>query len=110
MTQQLQSSVAFLPVNPNLSPLRNQGRQKLARLNSEDFAQLVVHILLDTKRRQQLSIETGELQCVLGPVLNNMTQCKRRKDRMDFYPSVALRRPHIARLRHIILNRGLVVM
>lgn len=68
MTQQLQSSVAFLPVNPNLSPLRNQGRQKLARLNSEDFAQLVVHILLDTKRRQQLSIQTGELMCVYDSV------------------------------------------
>lgn len=66
MTQQLQSSVAFLPVNPNLSPLRNQGRQKLARLNSEDFAQLVVHILLDTKQRQQLSIQTGKFQCVGG--------------------------------------------
>ena len=70
MTQQLQSSVAFLPVNPNLSPLRNQGRQKLARLNSEDFAQLVVHILLDTKQRQQLSIQTGELPvpCVYDSV------------------------------------------
>ena len=70
MTQQLQSSVAFLPVNPNLSPLRNQGRQKLARLNSEDFAQLVVHILLDTKRRQQLSIQTGEfpVPCVYDSV------------------------------------------
>lgn len=60
MTQQLQSSVAFLPVNPSLSPLRNQGRQKLATLNAEEFAQLVVDILLDTKRRQTLSLETGE--------------------------------------------------
>ena len=59
-TQQLQSSIAFLPVNPTLSPLRNQGRQKLATLNAEEFAQLVIDILLDTKRRQTISVETGE--------------------------------------------------
>lgn len=58
-TQQLHSSVAFLPVNPTLSPLRNQGRQKLATLNAQEFAQLVIDILLDTKRRQALSVETG---------------------------------------------------
>jgi len=59
-TQQLQSSIAFLPVNPTLSPLRNQGRQKLATLNAEEFAQLVIDILLDTKRRQAISMDTGE--------------------------------------------------
>ena len=59
MTQQLSSSVAFLPVNPTLSPLRNQGRQKLATLNAEEFAQLVVDLLIDTKRRQTISFETG---------------------------------------------------
>ena len=58
-TQQLQSSIAFLPVNPTLSPLRNQGRQKLATLNAQDFAQLVIDILLDTKRRQAQSVQTG---------------------------------------------------
>ena len=58
-TQQLQSSIAFLPVNPTLSPLRNQGRQKLATLNAQEFAQLVIDILLDTKRRQALSVNTG---------------------------------------------------
>lgn len=58
-TQQLQSSIAFLPVNPTLSPLRNQGRQKLATLNAQEFAQLVIDILLDTKRRQALSVQTG---------------------------------------------------
>ncbi len=62
-TQQLQSSIAFLPVNPTLSPLRNQGRQKLATLNAQEFAQLVIDLLLDTKRRQALSVNTGE--CVL---------------------------------------------
>ena len=61
MTQQLSSSVAFLPVNPTLSPLRNQGRQKLATLNAEEFAQLVVDLLIDTKRRQTISFETGNV-------------------------------------------------
>ena len=60
MTEQLQSSIAFLPVNPSISPLRNQGRQKLATLDAQAFAQLVVDLLLDTKRRQTLSLETGE--------------------------------------------------
>ena len=60
-TQQLQSSIAFLPVNPTLSPLRNQGRQKLATLNAQEFAQLVIDILLDTKRRQAVSVQTGKL-------------------------------------------------
>ena len=59
-TQQLQSSIAFLPINPTLSPLCNQGRQKLATLNAEEFAQLVIDILLDTKRRQAISMETGK--------------------------------------------------
>ena len=58
-TEQLQSSIAFLPVNPTLSPLRNQGRQKLATLDAQAFAQLVVDLLVDTKRRQNLSLETG---------------------------------------------------
>ena len=60
MTEQLQSSIAFLPVNPSLSPLRNQGRQKLATLDAQAFAQLVVDLLLDTRRRQTLSLESGE--------------------------------------------------
>ena len=54
-TQQQQSSVAFLPVNPFLTPLRNQGRQKLATLDASDFRQLLIDILSDTKRRQTLS-------------------------------------------------------
>ena len=56
----LQDSVAFLPVNPAISPMRNQGRQKLATLDSKEFCQLVTDVLLDTKRRQNLSLETGK--------------------------------------------------
>lgn len=46
-----QTLVPFLPVNPELSTMRNQGRQKLARLNCSEFATLVWDILIDCKRR-----------------------------------------------------------
>ncbi|XP_053097453.1 ARF GTPase-activating protein GIT2b isoform X6 [Pangasianodon hypophthalmus] len=45
--------VPFLPVNPEYSSTRNQGRQKLARFNAHEFATLVIDILTDAKRRQQ---------------------------------------------------------
>ncbi|XP_039218745.1 ARF GTPase-activating protein GIT2 isoform X4 [Crotalus tigris] len=45
--------VPFLPVNPEYSSTRNQGRQKLARFNAHEFATLVIDILGDAKRRQQ---------------------------------------------------------
>lgn len=47
-----QTLVPFLPVNPELSTMRNQGRQKLARLSSEEFATLLWDILHDCQRRQ----------------------------------------------------------
>ncbi|XP_067932077.1 ARF GTPase-activating protein GIT2-like isoform X2 [Watersipora subatra] len=46
-------AVPFLPVNPDFSSTRNQGRQKLARFNAREFATLVIDILSDAKRRQQ---------------------------------------------------------
>ncbi|XP_026859287.2 ARF GTPase-activating protein GIT2b isoform X2 [Electrophorus electricus] len=45
--------VPFLPVNPEYSSTRNQGRQKLARFNAHEFATLVIDILTDARRRQQ---------------------------------------------------------
>ncbi|XP_053542865.1 ARF GTPase-activating protein GIT2b isoform X12 [Ictalurus punctatus] len=45
--------VPFLPVNPEYSSTRNQGRQKLARFNAHEFATLVIDVLTDAKRRQQ---------------------------------------------------------
>ena len=45
-------SVPFLPVNPQLSAVRNQGRQKLARFNAREFATLIIDILNDARRRQ----------------------------------------------------------
>jgi hypothetical protein len=44
--------VPFLPVNPDFSSTRNQGRQKLARFNPREFATLIIDILSDAKRRQ----------------------------------------------------------
>ncbi|XP_013859186.1 ARF GTPase-activating protein GIT2b isoform X3 [Austrofundulus limnaeus] len=43
--------VPFLPVNPEYSSTRNQGRQKLARFSAREFATLVIDILADAKRR-----------------------------------------------------------
>uniref|UniRef100_A0A8C3VFA5 GIT ArfGAP 2 n=1 Tax=Catharus ustulatus TaxID=91951 RepID=A0A8C3VFA5_CATUS len=51
--------VPFLPVNPEYSSTRNQGRQKLARFNAHEFATLVIDILSDAKRRQQGNSLTG---------------------------------------------------
>ncbi|XP_076855224.1 ARF GTPase-activating protein GIT2a isoform X2 [Brachyhypopomus gauderio] len=44
--------VPFLPVNPEYSSTRNQGRQKLARFNAHEFATLIIDILSDARRRQ----------------------------------------------------------
>ncbi|CAB3383991.1 Hypothetical predicted protein [Cloeon dipterum] len=49
------SIVPFLPVNPELSATRNQGRQKLARLNAREFAILIMDVLSDAKRRQSFT-------------------------------------------------------
>ncbi|KAG7173393.1 ARF GTPase-activating protein GIT2-like, partial [Homarus americanus] len=45
-------TVPFLPVNPEYSSTRNQGRQKLARFNAREFATLIIDVLSDAKRRQ----------------------------------------------------------
>ncbi len=46
-------TVPFLPLNPELSSTRNQGRQKLARFSAREFATLIIDILKEAKRRQQ---------------------------------------------------------
>ncbi|GAB1607998.1 ARF GTPase-activating protein GIT1-like isoform X1 [Argonauta hians] len=45
-------TIPFLPVNPEFSTTRNQGRQKLARFNPREFVTLIIDILSDAKRRQ----------------------------------------------------------
>lgn len=44
-------SVPFLPVNPDLSSMKNQGRQKLACYGQKEFKNLVTHILIEINRR-----------------------------------------------------------
>ena len=48
-------TVPFLPVNPQLSSTRNQGRQKLARFTGKEFATLLVDILTEAGHRQTSS-------------------------------------------------------
>ncbi|KAJ8401650.1 hypothetical protein AAFF_G00376210 [Aldrovandia affinis] len=63
------SAVPFLPVNPEYSATRNQGRQKLARFNAREFATLIIDILSDAKRRQHgkgLTSPTDPLQLGLA--------------------------------------------
>jgi len=45
--------IPFLPVNPDYSATRNQGRQKLARLTHMEFASLAIDVLKEIRRRQQ---------------------------------------------------------
>lgn len=49
-------SVPFLPVNPDLSSMKNQGRQKLACYGENEFKNLVIQILIEVHRRIQPGI------------------------------------------------------
>lgn len=49
------NSVPFLPVNPHLSSTRNQGRQKLARFTSKEFATLIIDILTEASQRHSFA-------------------------------------------------------
>ncbi|GAB6030337.1 hypothetical protein CHUAL_006004 [Chamberlinius hualienensis] len=46
--------VPFLPVNPDYSRVRNQGRQKLGRLNTREFTFLIIDVLSEAKRPKPL--------------------------------------------------------
>ena len=45
-------NMPFLPVNPDYGTTRNQGRQKLARLESHEFNTLVIDVLKEILHRQ----------------------------------------------------------
>ncbi|XP_043924427.1 ARF GTPase-activating protein GIT2 isoform X2 [Protopterus annectens] len=64
--------VPFLPVNPEYSSTRNQGRQKLARFNAHEFATLVIDILSDAKRRQGVTVSSPKENVEL--VLKNISR------------------------------------
>uniref|UniRef100_A0A6I8R3Y9 G protein-coupled receptor kinase interacting ArfGAP 2 n=1 Tax=Xenopus tropicalis TaxID=8364 RepID=A0A6I8R3Y9_XENTR len=83
--------VPFLPVNPEYSSTRNQGRQKLARFNAHEFATLVIDILSDAKRRQQGGSVTGSkenVELVLKSISNQHSNESQDNDQPD-YDSVA---------------------
>ncbi|XP_009472202.1 PREDICTED: ARF GTPase-activating protein GIT2 [Nipponia nippon] len=83
--------VPFLPVNPEYSSTRNQGRQKLARFNAHEFATLVIDILSDAKRRQQGNPLTGSkenVELILKSISNQHCSESQDNDQPD-YDSVA---------------------
>ncbi|XP_015733568.1 ARF GTPase-activating protein GIT2 isoform X7 [Coturnix japonica] len=83
--------VPFLPVNPEYSSTRNQGRQKLARFNAHEFATLVIDILSDAKRRQQgnpLSGSKENVELTLKSISNQHSSESQDNDQPD-YDSVA---------------------
>ncbi|XP_052611048.1 ARF GTPase-activating protein GIT2 isoform X3 [Peromyscus californicus insignis] len=83
--------VPFLPVNPEYSSTRNQGRQKLARFNAHEFATLVIDILSDAKRRQQgspMSRSKENVELILRTVSNQHSTESQDNDQPD-YDSVA---------------------
>ncbi|XP_047416665.1 ARF GTPase-activating protein GIT2 isoform X9 [Sciurus carolinensis] len=83
--------VPFLPVNPEYSSTRNQGRQKLARFNAHEFATLVIDILSDAKRRQQGSPLSGSKDNVelILKTLNNQHSIESQDNDQPDYDSVA---------------------
>ncbi|KAM4049490.1 ARF GTPase-activating protein GIT2 isoform 3-T3 [Anomaloglossus baeobatrachus] len=83
--------VPFLPVNPEYSSTRNQGRQKLARFNAHEFATLVIDILSDAKRRQQgnsVVAPKDNVELVLKSISNQHSIDSQDNDQPD-YDSVA---------------------
>ncbi|XP_014800300.1 PREDICTED: ARF GTPase-activating protein GIT2 isoform X1 [Calidris pugnax] len=83
--------VPFLPVNPEYSSTRNQGRQKLARFNAHEFATLVIDILSDAKRRQQgnpLAGSKDNVELILKSISNQHSSESQDNDQPD-YDSVA---------------------
>ncbi|XP_073528899.1 ARF GTPase-activating protein GIT2 isoform X4 [Phyllobates terribilis] len=83
--------VPFLPVNPEYSSTRNQGRQKLARFNAHEFATLVIDILSDAKRRQQgnsVVAPKDNVELVLKSISNQHSIESQDNDQPD-YDSVA---------------------
>ncbi|XP_027433403.2 ARF GTPase-activating protein GIT2 isoform X9 [Zalophus californianus] len=83
--------VPFLPVNPEYSSTRNQGRQKLARFNAHEFATLVIDILSDAKRRQQgspLSSSKDNVELILKTISKQHSVESQDNEQPD-YDSVA---------------------
>eukprot|EP00088_Acartia_fossae_P047899 TRINITY_DN5206_c0_g1_i3.p1 TRINITY_DN5206_c0_g1~~TRINITY_DN5206_c0_g1_i3.p1 ORF type:complete len:797 (-),score=157.50 TRINITY_DN5206_c0_g1_i3:147-2498(-) len=60
--------IPFLPLNPDYSATRNQGRQKLARLSLGEFTILAIDILKEAKRRQsEIDLARGITRTKFSP-------------------------------------------
>lgn len=57
----------FLPVDPRFSSIRNQARQKLARLSKRELAALIVDVLSDVGRRQYGSSDIASAATLQRP-------------------------------------------
>uniref|UniRef100_A0A665U7F2 ARF GTPase-activating protein GIT2-like n=1 Tax=Echeneis naucrates TaxID=173247 RepID=A0A665U7F2_ECHNA len=80
--------VPFLPVNPEYSSTRNQGRQKLARFSAHEFATLVIDILTDAKRRQWGNSCDKTVELILQGIDSRHNSESQDNDQPD-YDSVA---------------------
>uniref|UniRef100_A0A8C7ZZS7 G protein-coupled receptor kinase interacting ArfGAP 2b n=1 Tax=Oryzias sinensis TaxID=183150 RepID=A0A8C7ZZS7_9TELE len=80
--------VPFLPVNPEYSSTRNQGRQKLARFSAHEFATLVIDILTDAKRRQWGNFCEKNVELILQGIGSRHNSESQDNDQPD-YDSVA---------------------
>uniref|UniRef100_A0AAQ6AJM5 Arf-GAP domain-containing protein n=1 Tax=Amphiprion ocellaris TaxID=80972 RepID=A0AAQ6AJM5_AMPOC len=80
--------VPFLPVNPEYSSTRNQGRQKLARFSAHEFATLVIDILTDAKRRQWGNSCDKNVELILQGIGSRHNSESQENDQPD-YDSVA---------------------
>uniref|UniRef100_A0A8D2ZK97 Arf-GAP domain-containing protein n=1 Tax=Scophthalmus maximus TaxID=52904 RepID=A0A8D2ZK97_SCOMX len=80
--------VPFLPVNPEYSSTRNQGRQKLARFSAHEFATLVIDILTDAKRRQWGNSCDKNVELILQGIDSRHNSESQDNDQPD-YDSVA---------------------
>lgn len=85
--------VPFLPVNPDYSATRNQGRQKLARLTDQEFSSLVVDVLKEVRRRQcEIETARGPAKTDIGQALSKLSVVGgggQQSDEEPLYDSVA---------------------
>ena len=83
--------VPFLPVNPDYSATRNQGRQKLARLTGQEFSSLVVDVLKEVRRRQcEIETARGPTKPDIGQALSKLSVVGgQQSDEEPLYDSVA---------------------
>uniref|UniRef100_A0A4W5N5K9 G protein-coupled receptor kinase interacting ArfGAP 2b n=1 Tax=Hucho hucho TaxID=62062 RepID=A0A4W5N5K9_9TELE len=81
--------VPFLPVNPEYSSTRNQGRQKLARFNAHEFATLVIDILTDAKRRQRGNSCKKDIELILKGISSRHGSDNQDHEDQPDYDSVA---------------------